>query len=105
MEETDESDINSKEAALGDLATATADDADFNEKYEYLPDTEALAERLRSCLQESEEVNRDFTKLFDDKLFSFNTDLIKPAIDLYKDLRIKHEPLSLIPPQFETPLP
>jgi intraflagellar transport protein 52 len=95
----------SKEAALGDLATATSDDADFNEKYEYLPDTEALAERLRSCLQESEEVNRDFTKLFDDKLFSFNTDLIKPAIDLYKDLRIKHEPLSLIPPQFETPLP
>ena len=56
MEETDESDINSKEAAL-DLATATADDADFNEKYEYLPDTEA-AERL-VLAQESEEVNRD----------------------------------------------
>jgi intraflagellar transport protein 52 len=88
-----------------DLSKTTADDADFNEKYEYLPDTEALAERLRSCLQESEEVNRDFTKLFDDQLFSFNTDLIKPTIDMYNELRIKHEPLSLIPPQFETPLP
>jgi intraflagellar transport protein 52 len=88
-----------------DLSKTTADDADFNEKYEYLPDTEALSERLRSCLQESEEVNRDFTKLFDDQLFSFNTDLIKPSIDMYKELRIKHEPLSLIPPQFETPLP
>ena len=102
---TDAGETDDDAASSLDLARTTADDADFNEKYEYLPDTEALAERLRSCLQESEEVNRDFTKLFDDQLFSFNTDLIKPTIDMYKELRIKHEPLSLIPPQFETPLP
>ena len=27
------------------------------------------------------------------------------SIDLYKTLGIKHEPLTLIPPQFETPMP
>jgi intraflagellar transport protein 52 len=38
-------------------------------------------------------------------LFKFDTDLIPEAIALYKDLNIKHEPLTLITPQFETPMP
>ena len=48
MEETDESDINSKEAALGDLASWQT--TLVNEKYEYLPDTE-FSRAVRSCLQ------------------------------------------------------
>jgi intraflagellar transport protein 52 len=81
-----------------------ADEPDLND-YHYVPDTEALAERLRCCLQESEELPRDFTTLFDDTLFRFDTSQIPDSIQLYEQLNVKHEPLSLIPPQFETPLP
>lgn len=48
---------------------------------------------------------RDFTTLFHNKLYKFDTDLIPEAIKLYTTLGVKHEPLTLIPPQFETPMP
>ena len=80
------------------------DDPDIAE-YVQLPDSEALAERVRCCLQETEEVTKDFTTLFDDTLFKFDTSLIPEAVALYNELDVKHEPLSLIPPQFEHPLP
>jgi intraflagellar transport protein 52 len=73
--------------------------------YHFLPDTTSLAERLRSCLQEHDPLPGDFTRLFADKLFSFSVELVPEAVKLYKQLGVKHEPLSLIPPQFETPLP
>merc|ERR1712054_437648 len=73
--------------------------------YHHLPDTEALAERVRCCLQETEEVTKDFTLLFDDSLFKFDTSLIPEAVELYRKLDVKHEPLALIPPQFDHPLP
>ena len=81
-----------------------AEDPDVAE-YHQLPDTEALAERVRCCLQESDDVSKDFTALFDDSLFRFDTALIPEAVRLYGSLDVKHEPLSLIPPQFEQPLP
>eukprot|EP00325_Prymnesiales_sp_UTEX-LB-985_P004428 CAMPEP_0174694526 /NCGR_PEP_ID=MMETSP1094-20130205/1094_1 /TAXON_ID=156173 /ORGANISM="Chrysochromulina brevifilum, Strain UTEX LB 985" /LENGTH=452 /DNA_ID=CAMNT_0015890783 /DNA_START=54 /DNA_END=1412 /DNA_ORIENTATION=- len=81
-----------------------AEDPDVTE-YNQLPESEALAERVRCCLQETEEVSKDFTTLFDDQLFKFDTSLIPEAVDLYSKLEVKHEPLSLIPPQFEHPLP
>eukprot|EP00913_Durusdinium_trenchii_P033272 g31148.t1 len=34
-----------------------------------------------------------------------DTDLIPEAVKLYHQLGVKHEPLTLIPPQFETPMP
>lgn len=71
----------------------------------HVPDITALADRLRSCLQESEELPRDFTTLFNDRLYKFDTDLIPEAIKLFDTLGVKHEPLTLIPPQFETPMP
>lgn len=74
-------------------------------EYVHVPDITALADRLRSCLQESEELPRDVTTLFNDKLYKFDTDLIPEAIKLYSTLGVKHEPLTLIPPQFETPMP
>ena len=70
-----------------------------------LPNTASLADRLRSCLQEPEELPADFTQLFDTALFKFDTALIPHAIALYKQLRVQHTPLSLIAPQFEVPLP
>eukprot|EP00002_Diphylleia_rotans_P023776 TRINITY_DN467_c0_g1_i2.p1 TRINITY_DN467_c0_g1~~TRINITY_DN467_c0_g1_i2.p1 ORF type:complete len:432 (-),score=101.23 TRINITY_DN467_c0_g1_i2:139-1434(-) len=82
-------------------------DADVPEvsDYTYIPDTEALASRVRSCLQESEEIPKDFMSLFDDSPFKFDTNLIPEVLKLYLELGVKHEPLALIPPQFETPLP
>ncbi|KAI8613355.1 hypothetical protein BC830DRAFT_1132568 [Chytriomyces sp. MP71] len=73
--------------------------------YHYLPDTAKLSENLRCCLQESEDVPKDFTTLFDVKLFNFDTSLVPEAVKLYEELRLKQEQLSLIQPQFETPLP
>ncbi|OWZ08935.1 Intraflagellar Transport Protein 52 [Phytophthora megakarya] len=81
-----------------------AEDPDLSE-YVRLPDTQALSDRLRSCMQESEELPKDFTRLFDDSLFKFDTSLIPEAVNLYRELGVKHEPLTLIPPQFECPLP
>eukprot|EP00939_MAST-03C_sp_MAST-3C-sp1_P000002 g2.t1 len=70
-----------------------------------IPNTEALAERLRPCLEENEKLPRDFTKLFDTNMFSFGTGMVPEACKLYKQLDVKDEPLSLITPQFECPLP
>jgi intraflagellar transport protein 52 len=75
------------------------------EEYHYIPDTRTLAEDLKSCLQESEPLPRDFTQLFDSTLFGFDTSSIPEAVKLYADLAVKHEPLTLVPPQFETPMP
>lgn len=80
------------------------DDTDPTEQT-HLPDTEALAGRLRVCLQETDELPKDFTTLFNSQLFKFDTDLIPKATALYRDLNVKKAPLTLIAPQFETPLP
>ena len=65
-------------------------------EYNHVPDITALADRLRSCLQESDEIPKDFTTLFTQKLYKFDTDLVPESIDLYKNLGVKHEPLTLI---------
>jgi intraflagellar transport protein 52 len=84
----------------GAQASAAAADND----YTYAPDVAELSEKLKSCLQESEELPRDFTQLFDINLFKFDTDHIPESIQLYEQLKVKHEQLNLIVPQFETPL-
>ena len=43
--------------------------------------------------------------MFNEKLYKFDTDLIPETLELYKTVGVKHEPLTLIPPQFETPMP
>ena len=48
---------------------------------------------------------KDFTTLFSNGLFKFDTDLVPESIDLFKTLNVKREQLTLIPPQFETPMP
>eukprot|EP01041_Mallomonas_annulata_P004914 gene4914-9802_t len=74
-------------------------------EYTRVPNTEALSQTLKPCLQGLDELPRDFTKLFDTTMFRFDTDLIPEAIQLFKQLGVPHEPLTLIPPQFECPLP
>lgn len=52
-------------------------------EYAHVPDITALADRLRSCLQESDELPRNFMTLFNDKLYKFDTDLIPEALKLF----------------------
>lgn len=73
--------------------------------YTMLPDTGGLSKQLRVCLQEGDENPRDFTSLFDMSLFNMSTDTLPQVIGEYKQLNVKCEPLQLITPQFETPLP
>ena len=73
--------------------------------YNMQPDTSVLAEQVRACLQETEEVPRDITTLFDHSLFKLDTTLVPKVLKAYTDLNVKHEPLTLITPSFETPLP
>ncbi|XP_047202333.1 intraflagellar transport protein 52 homolog [Girardinichthys multiradiatus] len=73
--------------------------------YTMLPDTGCLSEQLRVCLQEGDENPRDFTSLFDMSLFNLSTDSLPEVQSAFKQLNVKHEPLQLITPQFETPLP
>ncbi|KAJ9505439.1 hypothetical protein QJQ45_024802, partial [Haematococcus lacustris] len=59
----------------------------------FLPDTASLASKFKGCLQEGEEIPRDWMSLFDDSLFKLDTRLIPDAVALYDKL------------YFETPLP
>lgn len=86
------------------LNAIDADDPDIND-YNYLPDVGALAETLKSCFQEGDSVTADFSTLFNDQLFRLHTDLIPPVVNAYKTLDVDHKPLTLIPPEFEMPLP
>jgi len=70
-----------------------------------LPDTEALAERLRSCLQSSDPLPHDYRKLYQTDLFGFSTSMVPEVVETISRLGLKNEPLRLIPPVFETPLP
>lgn len=86
------------------LNAADAADPDVAE-HERLPDTEALSERLRSCLQAEDALPKDFTSLFSDKLFGYSNALVPEVSELYKELNVPKKPLTLIPPAFEAPLP
>lgn len=51
--------------------------------YTYVPEISELAENLKSCLEQPQELPKDFTKLFEESLFKFTTDLIPEAVQLY----------------------
>ncbi|KAI3387442.1 hypothetical protein SNEBB_004348 [Seison nebaliae] len=85
-----------------DLNEMDANDPNIGE-YVYIPDIAYLSETVKTCLQDTDQIPRDFTKLFDHKLFTLNTSLVPTVIECYKDLHVEHTPLTLIPPEFETP--
>lgn len=80
-------------------------DADIQHEYTPVPHIEALSQNLKPCLQGMDDLPKDFTKLFDTSLFAFDTSLIPKVVNLYKLMGVPHEALTLIPPQFECPLP
>ncbi|XP_067935005.1 intraflagellar transport protein 52 homolog [Watersipora subatra] len=86
------------------LNAIDADDPEISD-YNELPEVAMLADSVKSCLQESDDIPRDFTRLFDTKLFSLDTSLVTPALKAYTLLNTPHEPLGVITPEFETPLP
>uniref|UniRef100_F7GIS5 Intraflagellar transport 52 n=2 Tax=Callithrix jacchus TaxID=9483 RepID=F7GIS5_CALJA len=81
-----------------------AEDPEISD-YVMLPHTATLSKRNRECLQESDEIPRDFTTLFNLSVFQLDTTSFHSVIEAYEQLNVKHEPLQLIQPQFETPLP
>lgn len=48
---------------------------------------------------------REYTKLFKHQLYSINLNMVPACIKAFDVLGVKHEPLTLIPPHFEAPLP
>ena len=70
-----------------------------------VPDIEALSERLRSCLERHEPLPQDISSSLYGDMLSFSTDLIPDVIDMYSTLKVPKEPLTLIPPEFEVPIP
>ncbi|KAF5398126.1 Intraflagellar transport protein 52 [Paragonimus heterotremus] len=86
------------------LNTIDAEDPEI-ETYHQVPDVTSLANSLKSCLQESDEIPQNIAELFDQSLFNMDLNLVPQALNAYEKLQVKHEPLSLITPQFETPLP
>ncbi|XP_064624329.1 intraflagellar transport protein 52 homolog isoform X2 [Lineus longissimus] len=86
------------------LNVIDAEDPEIHD-YNMLPEVGTLAGMVKTCLQESDEVPRDITTLFDNALFKLDTSTVPKAIKAFETLRVKHEPLTLITPQFETPLP
>ncbi|XP_047141945.1 intraflagellar transport protein 52 homolog isoform X1 [Hydra vulgaris] len=86
------------------LNAIDAEEPEIND-YNYVPDTIALSERLRVCLQEGEEVPNDFTHCFQEQQYNLDTSMLPATLRAFKELNVKHETLTLISPQFETPLP
>ncbi len=84
--------------------TSVRQDADIVE-HTPVPHIESLSTSIKPCLQGMDDLPRDFTKMFDMGLLRFDTDLIPQTLKLYDALGVPHEPLTLIPPQFECPLP
>uniref|UniRef100_A0A915PKW0 ABC-type uncharacterized transport system domain-containing protein n=1 Tax=Setaria digitata TaxID=48799 RepID=A0A915PKW0_9BILA len=73
-----------------------------------IPDHIYLSEKIKVCLQESEyEMNEtgDFLKYFDMSLYAMDLSVWPKTIRAFEELGLKHEPLSLIVPQFEVPQP
>ena len=87
-----------------DLDLGLEEDNDLQD-YAVIPDTGAMSEQLKSCLQTSEDMSQNFRSLFDFDMFRFDTNVVPEAVNLYGSMSVKHEALTLIPPQFETPLP
>ena len=48
--------------------------------YNQLPDVARLSEQLKTCLQESDDIPRDITSLFDNSLFRLDTSLVSKSI-------------------------
>lgn len=87
-----------------DLDQGLEEDTDLSD-YSQIPDIGAMSEGLKSCLQQSEDIPVNFRAMFDETLFKFDSDVVPETVEMYTQLGVKHELLTLIHPQFEAPLP
>jgi len=83
---------------------------DVNEVPEYVsvPDTISLSDRLKSTLQEGDnDIGQDDIQsmFYDSNLYKLDNLLFAEISDVYQKLHIPINQLSLIKPNFETPLP
>jgi len=79
---------------------------DHLEERRCIPDVGALSQQVRTFFQGADPLPQDYTSLFVvDRLFKYDRSLIPECIDMYEKLDVKHEPLSLIPPEFVCPFP
>ena len=62
-----------------------AEDPEISD-YNMIPDTSRLSESVRVCLQESDEIPADYTRLFEHRLFSISTSLVPSSIRAYDQL-------------------
>ncbi|KAG8041912.1 hypothetical protein G9C98_007216 [Cotesia typhae] len=76
-------------------------------EYNFVPDITQLADEPKVCTQDLDTIDipREYTKLFKHHFYSINLSMIPECISAYQLLGVKHEPLTLIKPHFETPLP
>ncbi len=68
------------------------------------PNIENMSEKLKNAIQESEDISGRFFNMYNQNLFRMSFSLLPEALQLYDKLQVKHEPLGLIPPIFETPM-
>ncbi|XP_012273935.1 intraflagellar transport protein 52 homolog [Orussus abietinus] len=82
------------------------DDVDYWE-YNFVPDTTQQADNPKVCTQDLDNIDIpwEYTKLFKHHLYSINLNMVPACIKAYEVLGVKYEPLTLIAPHFETPLP
>jgi len=53
------------------LNSIDAEDPEISE-YNFIPNINTISDRVKTCLQDSEEIPRDITKLFDTQLFALD---------------------------------
>eukprot|EP00792_Barthelona_sp_PAP020_P005863 TRINITY_DN2831_c0_g1_i1.p1 TRINITY_DN2831_c0_g1~~TRINITY_DN2831_c0_g1_i1.p1 ORF type:complete len:407 (+),score=104.36 TRINITY_DN2831_c0_g1_i1:26-1222(+) len=89
---------------LNDGVSLNSVDASAPELFDYVhvARVEQLATDTRSSLKTNEP--KSDKDLLDDELFQFDLSLWPETIKLYEELKLPHEPLTLIKPQFEVPL-
>ncbi|PAV71949.1 hypothetical protein WR25_16654 [Diploscapter pachys] len=76
--------------------------------YHAIPDHIHMSEQLKVCMQEGDldvAFNGDFMKCFESSLSSFDLSLWPKILRAYEQFGMKAEPLTLIVPQFEVPMP
>jgi len=86
------------------LNNIDAEDPEISD-YFFIPDSTKLGESLRVSLQEGDEIPRDYSQMFHENIYSVDTNYVPSVIRAFDELKVKHEQLQLITPQFETPLP
>ncbi|XP_077496004.1 intraflagellar transport 52 [Amblyomma americanum] len=82
-------------------------DAGDPEVFDYnpIPSLGTIADAPFCCLQEGEELPNDHMELFRKQLYTLDNSMLPAIIGAYEELGVPHEPLRLISPQFECPLP